>query len=113
MSDETEKTAEEYEQEYGLRTSKQKAAIDVLVRNQYDTMVEAAQEAGVSDSYMYWCEDEFEGLIDYRKTALRYVTDGSGEYVDVRLTEDEAFKAIRMLPSELSQVVYQAVRREQ
>jgi len=110
----SEKTAEEYEHEYARLTSKQKSAVDVLAENDYDTITGAAKEAGVSGSYIYYVEDQFSGLIDYRQSAMRYATDGAGdEYVDVRLTTDEAFKAIRMLPAELSQVVYQAVRNEQ
>lgn len=113
MSENMEKTADEIERVYGLLTSKQKAAVDVLVEDDHDTMKEGANEAGVSASYLYWCEDEYDYLIEYRQTAMRYATDGSGsgEYVDVRLTEDEAFKAIRILPAELSQVVYQAVKK--
>lgn len=113
MTEQKEKTAEEFEREYGLLTPKQKSSIDELAEaGPNDSMQDIAHRAGVSDSYLYYVENEYGELLEYRKTAMRYASDGSGEqYVGVRFTEDEAFKAIRILPAELSQVVYQAVKK--
>lgn len=115
MNDEdTEYDADEIEREYELCTPKQKACIDVAVEDDYATKSDAAKEAGVSPTYFNTVATEHSDIIEYRKTAMRYATDGSGqsEFVDVRFTDDEAFKAIRILPAELSQVVYQAVQKE-
>lgn len=101
--------------EYGELTTKQQSAVDVLVNiEEYDTMQNAAEDAGVADSYMYYCRDEFEQIIEERRASnTTAFADGGHAGIECRFTEDEAFRAMRILPAGLSQVVYKAIRRHQ
>lgn len=101
-------------------TSKQASVVDVLVEDKFETKSEAAEKAGVADSYIYYVQDEFSDIIADRKgtmnenpsyPALR--ADGAVANIDVSFTEDEAFRAVRILPAELSRVVYESIRHSE
>lgn len=96
---------------YESLTPKQRSAVDELV-DEPENMEEAARDAGVSSSYIHWCERAFGDMVERRKAANKTtLPDGGAERgITVGFTEDEAFRAMRILPAELSQVVYQAVR---
>lgn len=92
-------------------TTKQRNTVNAIVESQVDaTGMEIAEEAGVNESYVYYVRDNFPHLIDERRSTRQIAADG-GSY-QVALTPDQAWKAIRLLPEELSETIFRQVRSQ-
>ena len=92
-------------------TQKQRNAVEAILETPPDApRVEAAEKAGVAESYIAYCEENFPHIINERRGAMQVATDGGKQTYEVELTADEAWKAIRLLPDELSERVFRQVR---
>lgn len=104
--------------EYDDLTSKQKAIVDEIVDRDPRSLNElnkadVARKAGSgSSSYVSYVIDNFNDLIVDRMERSNHpvVTDGQGRVVNFKMNEEQAFKAIRILPSNLSKVLYNQMR---
>lgn len=90
-------------------TQKQRNTVEAILKlGPEATGQEIADEAGVNESYTHYVRDHFPHIIDSRRTNRKLAADG-GSY-QVALTPDQAWKAIRLLPEELSETIFRQVR---
>lgn len=135
MTDEDANLAAVYEQ----RNESMRAIIDALAERDdldaWGVKAEVAQEIGVDEHRVYYVLDEWEELVQWRRASNRdpldtdavkeaydddtmramaesgeMVADGMGNIrVDVEFTLDEAFRAMKLLPSDLGMKVFREV----
>lgn len=88
-------------------------AVDALVRADHDyTISQVAEEAGVSDRMIPYVEDNFPHIIERRRNAMRTVAaDGEGGY-EITLGMTDTWRVIRLLPEELSEKIFDQVRKQ-
>lgn len=122
-----------YAEKYENLTDKQRAIVDYVASNpDYDTFEEIAEYANCTSSYAAGQVNEKEELIKFRSTmdsnspgseAVKaameaesgetgtILPDGQGtQKVDVKLSLDEVFRCIRLLPQDLSSVFFTQIR---
>lgn len=98
------------ERDFESLTTKQRNTVEAILELKASaTGQEIADEAGVNESYVHYVKDNFPHIIDQRQGAMRVKADGSGAYT-VSLTPDQAWKAIRLLPEELSTTIFSQIR---
>lgn len=102
---------------YEHMTQKQKAACDVLVKHRGEpgwTQAELAEEAGVSPGTIQNVLKRYPHVVDHRRSMMRSepAADGGTDTYDITLTSSEVFKAINMLPEELSKTFFNQVRKQ-
>lgn len=103
-------------------TDKQKSVIsNVVDRDGEYTLADVSRDTGVSDSYVHYTLKNYGDLVAYLEaqdrshlTDAQPIADGyssEGELV-VRFSDDEAFRAMKILPSDLASKVYHAARTQ-
>ena len=121
MSNETNAAAARYEygpeartnRDYESLTDKQRNTVDALVEHDLDaTQQEVAAEAGVTASYVSYVEERFPHIINQRRGTTHHevAADGGARTYQVELTSEQAWKAVRLLPDELSETIFRQVR---
>ena len=121
MSNNTNAAAAQYEygpdaeldRDFESLTDKQRNVVEALVEHGTErSNEEVAAEAGVTPSYVYYVQDHFPHIISNRRSTSNHqpAADGGHSTVTVELTHEEARKAIRLLPEEMSETIFNQLR---
>lgn len=99
---------------YEHLTPKQQGVVDAIVdnrgRRRSDNVI--AERAGCVPSYVPYVEEHFPHIIDERLATMRVATDGGEERYELSLSADFVFRAIKHLPPEMGQTMFDQVRRQ-
>lgn len=93
-------------------TDKQRNTVQAIANDMTGNQAEIARRANVSDSYVEYCETQFPHLINDVLGATQVAADGGEATYDVRLRATDAWRAIRLLPEELSETIYNQIRTQ-
>lgn len=99
---------------YHHMTDKQQAVCDAIVekRGEHWTYQMIADEVGCSPATVGNTLRRYPHVIEQRRSTMRVAADGGEGAYDITLRSDEVFKAIKLLPEELSQKFFDQVRRQ-
>lgn len=98
---------------YESLTQKQRNAVDAIVELGITTDSETiAREAGISDSYVSYVKENFPHIVNNRRGANLVSADGGEEMYTIQLPATDVWKAIRLLPQELSESIFKQVRKQ-
>lgn len=101
------------EKDYGDLTNKQRSIVDGIIDADVDaTDASIADAVNCSGSYVAYVRDNFPHIIDERRGTMAVTTDGGQPHYTIQLNADDAWKAIRLLPEDLSETIYRQVRKD-
>lgn len=105
------------DRDYEDLTQKQKEIIDAyisLYREQGEpTPTQVSSRVDSTASYCHKVLDQYEELAEKRRsTAMTVVADGEGHF-DLRLSETDTWRAIKLLPDELSKKIFEQVKAQE
>lgn len=99
------------DRDYESLTQKQKNTIEAILESEVDAAnEEIAAIAGVSDSYVNYVEENFPHIVNRRRGTMQVAADGGDPHYEVSLASQDVWKAIRLLPDELSNKIFRQVR---
>lgn len=97
--------------DYESLTDKQRAVVNAVVATEGNgRRVDIAERANVDESYVDYVRENFPHIIDNRLNTMQAKPDGGTMAYTVRLTDDEVWRAIRLLPDSLSETIFEQVR---
>lgn len=95
-------------------TRKQRNTVEAIIAaDPGATNIAIAEDAGISDSYVEYVRENFPHILDERRGAMSVVADGGNPTYEVELSGDDVWKAIRLLPDDLSTKIFRQVRADE
>lgn len=103
----------ELHRDFESLTDKQRSAVEALAEHEPSESKEViAGGENFGTSYTYYVEDHFPHLIDERRSVEKVAADGGNQVFTVELTDEKVWKAIRLLPEELSNEIFNQIKRQ-
>lgn len=102
------------EKRYEDLAPKSKAVVDAIVdsRDGNVTQTEIADNANCTDTHVTYVKSNFPHIIEDRNQTMRVAADGGEGVYDVAFTPTETFKAIKLLPEDLSKKMFNQIRQQ-